>query len=1424
MMKIHYFTASLLLLPGLVSCNPVKYTLTPKEGYTLVSQRDGATLGYSSAQLIEKDGYLFKDLDRDGELDPYEDWRLNMRERAEDLAGKLSIEEIAGLMLYSEHQAVPTDDYGYWGSTYNGTNLAASGLPHSALSDKQKAFLKDDMLRAVLLVRAESPRIAAEWNNNLQSYVEGLGHGIPVNISSDPRNEADAFAEFNAGSGGKISYWPAQIGLAASFDPSLVRRFGEVASQEYRALGIATALSPQADLGTEPRWFRFYGTFGEDPSLVRDMTRAYIDGFQTSTGKAELEDGWGYESVNTMVKHWPGGGSGEGGRDAHYGFGKYSVFPGNALEQQEEPFINGAFRLDGKTHCASAVMPYYTISYGVDPSGKNVGNSYSHYIISDLLRDKYGYDGVVCTDWGITHDEGGVEEAAGKPWGVENLTEAQRHYTIIRAGVDQFGGNNASAPVLAAYRMWVEEFGEKSARARFEKSAVRLLMNMFRTGLFDNPYIDPSQTEQTVGCPEFMQEGYDAQLRSIVMLKNHNGVIPQKAGRKVWFPQRYVGVSSGFLGGGNKDGYYEYPLDTALVSKYYTLADSPEEADFAFVLISEPGGGYGYDVADRRKGGNGYLPISLQYGPYTASEARSESIAGGDPHESFTNRSYKGKTVTSSNYTDALLVQQTRKAMGDKPVIVGVTALRPFVPAEIEPYADGFLLGLTVQRQAVFDILRGAVEPSGLLPMQMPADMETVEHQAEDKPHDMLCYTDTDGNYWDFAYGLNYSGRIEDRRTRKYAYPDGKAAYARFSEVSLSDIKAQGWIAEFLERQRSGMTGHPEALSYPYDSELWYGANITRNTTSYGSDWWRYEQTAYYTDGLVRLAYMLNDKNLTEKAEKGIIYTLSGADSTGRLPHTRFDFASLWPLAVYFRALKAYASEHGVEQEVAQILQRHYLSCRPEEFAVWRNVVSIEGLLWAYSYTHDERLLSLAETAWNEGQFGDLTPDACSAAVIPFMHGVTFCEELKLPMLLYAYTGKQKYLDLALKAEHNMERDHMLPDGVNASAEALVGNSNIINSHETCDIADLTWTLGYFLETTGDGKWADMIERAIFNAAPGAVTKDFKALQYFSSVNQTIATSTSNHNDFFHGSTWMAYRPTHQTECCAGNVHRIMPNYVSRMWLKGEGGKVVAALYGPSSYSFDADGTAVTVREKTEYPFSDEICFEFSLKGSASFPLVFRVPSWCGNPSVLLNGKPLSLELTPGQFASLDRTWKNSDKLTLLLPSMPRLREVRTGESYADNWGFDGINYVRKGTVSHGSHGAYVERGALLYAFPVPQKAEADTVQYANMNGKVPGNPEFKCWNITPSGDWNYALDCSERDIAVSGDRLKGYPFTLGNSSLSVRVPVRRIEWDLQEGRFTPPLPDPDSIKLFPTAPEYITLIPYGATELRVSVFPQIGE
>jgi len=750
------------------------YTKNPlwiEDSIVIISNPHGPNLGYSlkSGIHILKIGDLsFKDLNKNGILDPYEDWRLPVEDRVRDLSKRMTIEQIAGLMLYSAHQSIPANPGPFGRGTYGGKVFSESKADPSDLSDQQKAFLEKDNLRHILITSVMSPKISAQWNNKVQSFVEGIGLGIPANNSSDPRHSVDVGAEYTAGAGGKISQWPDPLGLASTFDPNITREFGHIASREYRALGISTALSPQIDLGTEPRWVRINGTFGEDPQLAADMARSYVDGFQTSLGSDEINGGWGYTSVNAMIKHWPGGGPEEGGRDAHYAYGKFAVYPGNNLDEHLIPFTKGGMNLNLKTKMASALMPYYTISYNRDSKNKaNVGNSYSQYLIQNLLREQYHFDGVVCTDWGVTADEGEKPDVfKGKSWGMEKSSITERHYKIMMAGVDQFGGNNDAIPVIEAYKMGVSEHGEAFMREKFEKSAIRLLRNIMQVGLFENPYLDPQKTETIVGNPDFMKAGYEAQLKSIVLLKNKSHLLPLPKGAKVYIPQSYTAPRRDFFNNLSPEKYFN-PLSPELMAKYFQ-SSSPENADYAIVFVSSPQTGAGYDREDLKTGGNGYVPISLQYGLYKADLARDSSLASGDPSEpGINNRSYKGKTSIASNLKDLEIIQKTRALMGNKPVIVCIALSKPMVMGEFEKDVQGILVSFGVKYQAILDILTGT-EPQGLLPFQLPKDMQTVENQLEDIPHDMIPHKDQEGNSYDFGYGLNYKGIIHDSRTQNY--------------------------------------------------------------------------------------------------------------------------------------------------------------------------------------------------------------------------------------------------------------------------------------------------------------------------------------------------------------------------------------------------------------------------------------------------------------------------------------------------------------------------------------------------------------------------------------------------------------------------------------------------------------------------------
>ena len=730
-----------LLLVAMTAAAEPKYSKRECGTFVVVKNEGGRTIGYSPKSgiaILECDGYAFKDLNRNQRLDKYEDWRLSAEERAKDLALQLPLEYLAGLMVHSSYQLIPSE------GTYGGKSFKEADVSASALDDEQYRLVRDEKVRHLLVTKVRSVYDAAEWSNNLQALCESEAFGIPANNSTNPRT---AWKD-------RISVWGPALSLAATFDSELVARYGEVASEELRAMGIATLLAPQVEIATEPRWMRVHETFGESSALAVDLTRAYINGFQSSYGKDTIEGAWGMKSVNAMAKHWPGSGTGEAGRDAHYAHGKYSVFPGENFEEHLLPFTEGALKLGGPTEKAASIMVAYNVLLGVMPKDEQVGAGYSYFVMDSLLRKKYGYDGVICSDWRVPNDYKAMDENKGKPWGVEHLSITERYLRMILAGNDQIGGITTKQYIEEAYRLGAKIYGEEQMRKRYEKSAERLLVIMFRMGLFDNPYLDVEQSRATVNSKSFAEEALMAQMRSVVMLKNSNGVLPLSSRAKVYIPTVNSVVSYGLA---------------VAIEQQFDMVTNPDDADCALVFINSPKSGKGYSPEDVQQGGNGYVPISLQYGEYKAESAREVSLSGGDPMENFTNRTYRNKSVTAKNADAVDHVVEARKKMGQKPVIVCVTAKNPMVFSEIEPYADAILIDFGVQTEAVMGVAAGVIEPQGLLPLQMPKDMHTVERQKEDLPFDMECYKDADGNVYDFAYGLNWSGVIRDWRTKKYA-------------------------------------------------------------------------------------------------------------------------------------------------------------------------------------------------------------------------------------------------------------------------------------------------------------------------------------------------------------------------------------------------------------------------------------------------------------------------------------------------------------------------------------------------------------------------------------------------------------------------------------------------------------------------------
>lgn len=645
--------------------------------------------------------------------------------------------------------------------------------------------------------------------------------------------------------------------------------------------------------------------------------------------------------------------------------------------------------------------------------------------------------------------------------------------------------------------------------------------------------------------------------------------------------------------------------------------------------------------------------------------------------------------------------------------------------------------------------------------------------------------------------------------------------YAKFRELPLSSIRPEGWLRRYLEVQRDGLTGHLEVTGYPFNGPGWGGREIRGHQ---GSHWWPYEQTGYWIDGMIRCGHLLNDPFLIGKAARHLEYVLKHAASDGYLgpmfmrqgePNSR------WPHAVFFRALAAQHSALG-DARIPAALARHYRAGGCKHTAA-RDVCNVESMLWAYGQTGDKRLLKLAIEAYEGHNRDEPEADASMNVLLTSRrakeHGVTFNEIGKLGAILYLHTGNRKYLRATVNGYRKIDRDHMLADGVCSSTEGLNGD-DALASHETCDIADYSWALGYLLMATGEARYADKIEKAVFNAAPGAVkSDDFKALQYFSCPNQIVADSTSNHNLFFRGSDWMSYRPNPMVQCCPGEVNRIMPNFAARMWMTDGKSGIVAAFYGPSVLNTTVAGRPLTIVEETQYPFSEYIDFTVRTGKPVRFALHLRIPAWCRGARLLVNGRPFGRAPVSGAFVKIERLFAHNDRVSLVLPMKLRLARRPDG-------------------------GVSVERGPLVYALKIEELWQVE--QYKKCTR------DFPAWKIYPGSAWNYALCVDQKTIQdrteVLFRTMPAHPWSAAATPVELRIPARRVAgWKMirarrvwrqdnvtfpEKGltefyrkgdyRLTPPLPDPATLcGRLAGKEEMITLIPYGCTQLRITVFPQ---
>jgi len=617
------------------------------------------TLGHRSVPVLTVDGLPFKDLNRNGKLDKFEDWRLSPEERADDLLLQLSIADMAGLMVHGTLPAV-------------GGAEASIGRGIGYNAEKSRELIAERRINTFITRLGGDPTRIAEANNQMQEIAESTRFGIPLTISTDPRNSF-LYVPGASVEAGSFSKWPEPTGFAAINDPALTRRYADTVRREYLAVGIREALSPQADLATEPRWARLNGTFGEDADAARTQVEAYVEGMQN--GKTGLTP----DSVVTVVKHWVGYGAQKDGWDSHNYYGRFSAVSNAALAYHIKPFL-GAF----DAHVA-AVMPTYSILENISINGQRleeVGAGFSKPLLTDLLRDTYGFKGVVVSDWGITNDcsescrdgvstgqKPGTDQIA-MSWGVMEMTRSDRFAKAINAGVDQVGGTEDVSALLEA------EKNGKLSEARMRAAAKRILVQKFAIGLFENPYVDAAAAKVTVGSPESLKAGQEAQKRAMVLLENKHDILPIRSGMKVWL--FHVGANEA-------------------KARVLVVVDTPAQADVAIIRAETPAEKLhpGYFFGSRQHEGR----LNLQPG--------------------------------DAAY-DALM------QCGKTPAVMTVYMDRPAILTEVKDTVAALYADFGVSDSSLLDVLLGNGKAQGRLPFELPSSMEAVRAQKSDVPHDSV--------------------------------------------------------------------------------------------------------------------------------------------------------------------------------------------------------------------------------------------------------------------------------------------------------------------------------------------------------------------------------------------------------------------------------------------------------------------------------------------------------------------------------------------------------------------------------------------------------------------------------------------------------------------------------------------------------------
>lgn len=623
----------------------------------------------------------------------------------------------------------------------------------------------------------------------------------------------------------------------------------------------------------------------------------------------------------------------------------------------------------------------------------------------------------------------------------------------------------------------------------------------------------------------------------------------------------------------------------------------------------------------------------------------------------------------------------------------------------------------------------------------------------------------------------------------------GSTVFAQTNKSVLQDngiegIKAEGWMKEVLTTQRNGLTGHIQVAGAPFDKEGWGDAAQKKMDR-----WEDFEQTGYWADGALRCGYFINDQELVRRVKEWVDFQIDHPKEDGFIGP---DLHNLWPHVVFFRVIMAEYSRNP-SPRIVKALSNHYKNAARSQTLIktggpeWdfneRTMLHIEMLCWLYQQTNDSFFIDKAEDTYKIfcSRKSPFTMQAFLSDEVPVVHSVSSFETLKIPVILYISTGKKEYLDAAIHGIQKVYKYHGLADGIPSGNEAHDGNMpNEV--HETCCVSDAQWALGYFLQATGDVQWADLMEKICFNAAFSVVWKDFKSLQYYSSPNQVIARNNSSSCMYVGGQDRMAYKVAHGPACCNGNMNRMIPLFCSRQWMKKGDNGIVAALYAPSSYTTRLKGSKneITIQEETNYPFEETIRFKMQMKRSTAFSFWLRIPQWCKEASITINGQATQIVCHAGTFAEVQRKFSNGDIIELKLP-------------------------MRAKSVSMPYAGVAFERGPLVFSLNVKAKEEiTETREHEGI--------KFQSRILTPLSEWNYApVDTETIEVVNSND----YNDLWNPETTPVRLKVKAVtvrNWQLYRDNFTPYMPS----VILKGEEKVLELVPVGTTVLRMTVFPDI--